>query len=203
MHVAGHWIIELGELAALGKADITKVRSYLSRNEDVYRPPYGRSIVHRPRQCVFIATSNEPEPLKDAAGNRRFWPVTVGTIDTDALARDRDQIWAEVVEMYRSGMKWWFTDPSIIEESIAEQASRMELHVWHDPVSIWCQDREAVTVVEVLQNALKKDPSHWTQTDKVSVVRCLQGMGWKQTQRRVGGRNTKVYLNPEMLCSES
>jgi Virulence-associated protein E len=86
-HLKGHWILEMGELAALNRAELTTVRSWMSRSEGVYRPAYGRQLVYLPRQCVFIATSNEGEPLKDTTGNRRFWPVDVGLIDTHMPCR--------------------------------------------------------------------------------------------------------------------
>jgi predicted P-loop ATPase len=108
MHMRGHWILELSELAALNRAELNTVKSWMSRVEDIYRPSYGRTIIHCPRMCVFIATSNEGEPLKDTTGNRRFWPIQVGMIDTDVLLRDKDQIWAEALELYRSGATWWF-----------------------------------------------------------------------------------------------
>jgi predicted P-loop ATPase len=201
MHMAGHWILEMGELAALNKAALTTVKSWMSRSEDVYRPAYGRSIIHQPRQCVFIATSNEGEPLKDTTGNRRFLPVEVGDIDTDALARDKDQLWAEAVELYNAGAPWWFTDETLIQDATREQASRVELHVWYDPIEQWCVNREFVTVSEILDNCIRKDQQTRNQADKINVVRCLQAMGWKLAKRRINGRSTKVYLNPEFLES--
>jgi predicted P-loop ATPase len=199
MHMRGHWILELGELAALGKAELTTIKSWMSRAEDVYRPSYGRIIVHQPRQCVFIATSNEGEPLKDTTGNRRFWPVEVGTIDIQALAADKDQLWAEALELYRAGALWWFTDESIIEAARREQTARLDLPVWHDPINRWCVDRELVTITDILEQGLHKEKARQTQADKINVVRCLQVMGWKPTRRRIDGKVSRVYLNPEML----
>ena len=200
MHMTGHWILELGELASLNKAALVTVKSWMSRSEDIYRPAYGRTIVHRPRQCVFIATSNEGEPLKDTTGNRRFWPVEVGRIDTDALADEKDQLWAEALDLFRAGAPWWFTDAATIEAARNEQTSRLDLHVWHDRIKYWCVDREYVTVAEVLDSAIKKDAAQQTQADKMNVVRCLQTMGWPLARRRVNGLPTKVYLNPEMIA---
>ena len=202
MHVSGHWILEMSDLAALNKAALTTVKSWMSRSEDVYRPPYGRAIIHQLRQCVFMATSNEAEPLKDTTGNRRFWPVEVGYIDLEALARDKDQLWAEALELYRAGNEWWFKDETTIEAARQEQSGRLDLHVWHDAIERYCDGKEFVTVAEVLDQCIHKDQQARTQADKINVVKCLQTMGWTLTQRRLAGKPTKVYKNPNWTSEE-
>ena len=199
MHVKGHWILELQELAALNKAALNTIKAWMSRSEDIYRPPYGRHVIHQARQCVFVATTNDYEPLRDTTGNRRFWPVDVNRIDTDALAEAKDQLWAEAVEMYHDGTQWWFTDDRVIAEAEVEQKERVDQHVWYDSILKWCVDREFTTVTEILDGAIGKDKPHRTHADKISVVRCLQQMEWRMVRRRINGQVTRIYLNPEWL----
>ena len=74
----GYWILEIGELAGLRKAEVETLRSFLSRQNDIYRASFGRRATPHPRQCVFIGTTNaESGYLRDTTGNRRFWPVKV------------------------------------------------------------------------------------------------------------------------------
>ena len=91
----GVWIYELSELAGLRRTEIETLKSFISKTEDNARPAYGRFRVDQPRRCVFVGTTNDTEYLRDATGNRRFWPVRTGIVDLDALRRDRDQLWAE------------------------------------------------------------------------------------------------------------
>ncbi len=74
----GFWIVEIGELAGMKKADIDKVKAFLSTSDDKYRHSYGKVVESHPRQCIIIATVNgERGYLRDITGNRRFWTIKV------------------------------------------------------------------------------------------------------------------------------
>jgi Virulence-associated protein E/RepB DNA-primase from phage plasmid len=91
----GVWIYELSEISGLNKSEVEKTKAFASRQFDRARMSYGRFSEARGRQTVFVGTTNEHKYLKDRTGNRRFLPLKTGTIDLDALRRDRDQLWAE------------------------------------------------------------------------------------------------------------
>lgn len=97
------WVLEMGELSSMNRADVNQLKEFVSRATDRIRMPYGRLAENIHRQCIFIGTTNSDEYLKDTTGNRRFWPVKVGECDTDALARDRDQLMAEAVFAWELG----------------------------------------------------------------------------------------------------
>jgi predicted P-loop ATPase len=96
--IAGIWIMELGELVGMKKADKEALKSYLSTGCDRYRPAYGRYVIERPRLTCFVGTSNQDEQLTDVTGNRRFW-----IIKCDQFIKEPDnipQIWAEIKAKY-------------------------------------------------------------------------------------------------------
>ena len=106
--VQGVWIMEVGELAGMRKAEAETIKLYISKQVDRFRPAYGRRLQEFPRQCIFIGTTNETQFLRDTTGNRRFWVVDTpnkpskdmwAELTPDTVAK----IWAEAVEIYRKG----------------------------------------------------------------------------------------------------
>lgn len=99
--ILGNWIIELGEMAAVGKGDQKRIKQFITSTEDEFRQAYGRRSNRYPRQCIFVATTNDELPLKDDTGGRRWWIVDVKSkwFDKD-IPLEIDQIWAEAVQVY-------------------------------------------------------------------------------------------------------
>lgn len=105
--VQGVWIMEVGELAGMRKAEAETIKLFISKQSDRFRQAYGRRIKDYPRQCIFIGTTNEQQFLRDTTGNRRFWVVdtpntprlSIWDLD-DAAIRS---IWAEAVKLYKDG----------------------------------------------------------------------------------------------------
>jgi putative DNA primase/helicase len=101
--------VELAELSALRKSDVEAVKNFISKREDTYRGAYARRVKTHKRQCVFFGSTNDDEFLKDATGNRRFFPVAVKrTRKTHIIFEPKfdaivDQLWAEAMEGYMLG----------------------------------------------------------------------------------------------------
>lgn len=101
-HLQGLWIVELVEMQATKKADNEQIKAFLSTLCDRARLSYERRTADFPRQCVFAATTNEHEFLKDQTGGRRFWIVELEASEY-ALKPDLEieQVWAEVFHLYK------------------------------------------------------------------------------------------------------
>ena len=152
--ISGIWIAEIGELAGMKKADIEKVKAFLSTSDDKYRPSYGRVVESHPRQSVIVATVNgERGYLRDVTGNRRFWVVKCH--QKEALRKfsftpeERDQIWAEAMQIWRGGEKLYLEGELLCE---AEEAQREAMEA----------DERIGMVGEYLETLL---PGNWDSMD--------------------------------------
>ena len=79
----GAWLIELGELAGMRKAQVDEVKHFVTKRVDIFRVAYGKRNEHFPRRCVFFATSNVNTPLRDTTGGRTW----AGTCAVPVLER--------------------------------------------------------------------------------------------------------------------
>ena len=108
----GHWIIEMSEmLATVNAKSIEDIKSFLSRQKETYRIPYQTYAEDRPRQCIFVGTSNNLDFLPlDRTGNRRFAPVLVhqDRVEKHILEDEKEsreyivQAWAEAMVIYKN-----------------------------------------------------------------------------------------------------
>ena len=188
MQTRGVWIIELSELDSLSHSEVARIKAFMSRTTDRFRPPYGMRLVESPRQCVFAGTVNHSTYLRDETGGRRFWPITCGRIDVDALARDRDQLWAEAKERFDAGAVWWLESAELVQMATDQQIDRYEGDPWEEVIAAWLDSHPSVSIREVLEKCLQKAHALWTQTDKNRAARCLRALGWERYRERHGSR---------------
>ena len=120
------WVVELGELSSIKRSDVEQVKAHLSKQVDIYRAAYARRVLEHPRQCVFCGTTNEALFLKGDTGNRRFWVIPVVAELrkyrdwSEAIRRDRNQLWAEAVHYYKQG------EPLYLSEELEAQAKQRQ-----------------------------------------------------------------------------
>ena len=181
----GYWIMEIGELAGMKKADIDKVKAFISRQDDKYRASFGRRVTPHPRQCVFFGTTNSENGfLRDVTGNRRFWVVkTPGTGEKkpwEISDEDVKQIWAEALYRVKEGEKLYL--PVDLEGYAKdEQASAMEQ-----------DDREGI--VDSYLNMLL--PENWDDMDVYARREFIRG----DTTAPIGVKERDAVSNMEIWC---
>lgn len=179
IHSSGVWLWEMAENYALNKSDVNNAKMFLSAQSDRFRPSYGRTPITRHRQVVFVSTTNEPSFLTDGTGNRRFWPVTIGRIDLEALKRDRDQIWAEAMELFEKGEPWWLEDTFE-----ADLFNYQQDYIIDDPWEIAinkCGDRYPKGFInDDVFNMLGVNPSRQTRADNKRLNNLCQTLGYRR-----------------------
>lgn len=122
--VRGAWIIEIPELEGFYKQDMNVIKSFVSKQSDTYRPAYGREQIKVPRTCVFFATTNDGDFLRDSSGNRRFWIVQCGEPQaplSELTPSEVAQVWAEAKIIYDSGKEQLYLSKEESEELAKRQ----------------------------------------------------------------------------------
>lgn len=196
----GVWIMELGELTAMRKAEVDHLKAFVSRCEDRYRPPYGKSVKTYLRRCVFVGTTNGASYLRDSTGNRRYLPVATNAIDLEALRRDRDLLWAEASVAEAEGES--LVLPSHLWSDAAEKQGdrlvddpwidRLRLHIASSP------ERTRFSSQELLEFALEVPCSRQNQHEAKRVATLMARLGWQHKSNvRIGSQSVTGYVSPE------
>lgn len=185
--IQGNWLIEIGELSGMKKADIEKVKSFVSTTDDKYRASYGRVVESHPRQCVIFATVNGDGRgyLRDITGNRRFWIVKCNQTLQKRMWDEndknyRDQFWSEAKEIYESGEELYL-EGSLLDIATDYQNEALE------------QD-ERVGIVEQYLNRLL--PKNWHEMDLYKRRSFLNGDDFiceKGTIQRTEVSNAEIW----------
>jgi predicted P-loop ATPase len=183
----GRWIVEAAELGGLRRADVERLKSFLSRRTDTARLAYGRMATERARHFVVIGTTNDAAYLNDSTGNRRFWPVAVGRIDVPAIARDRDQLWAEAARLEARGQVVRL-DPRLWQRAVAAQEERRLEDPWEQELGAllgarvgWLQSQDAWALVGL------HDVGRRAQAEGARLGKALRKLGFERVKRKRAG----------------
>ena len=181
----GHWIIEMSEMIATVNArSIEDIKSFISRQKETYKIPYETHPEDRPRQCVFVGTSNSMDFLPlDRTGNRRFAPVQVHPerVEKHILENEKEarayiiQAWAEAMELYRSN-----THELKLSKATEEYLREMQKQFMPEDTKVgiiqaWMDatEEEYVCSMMIYREALRHDteePKQWEIREINSIV---------------------------------
>jgi predicted P-loop ATPase len=192
-HLRGKWLwlVEVAEMHSFDRATSLKIKSYITRQEERYRPRYGRLEVHEPRQCAFIGTTNKEAYLRDETGGRRFWPVKTGKIDIAALRRDRDQLFAEGLVRFNNKEPWWPDSEFERQHIKPQQADRYEADPWEETIRNYLAFKSKVTVTEVA-HAIGIETARVSRAEQNRIMATLTDLGWKRSKRS-GASGTRYW----------
>jgi len=134
MKSMGCLIIELSELSGLSKKDDEEIKHWITLQYEDVRLPYAREMTRYYRQSILGASTNKYDYLRDPTGSRRFWPAKVGNrIDIEGIRRDKEQLWAEAVHVYKNGI-YLGPEGDEIELANSERSKRLTQDPWADMV---------------------------------------------------------------------
>lgn len=195
LQLQGNCIVELAEGVASKKADIDRVKQFLTIEEDEFRQPYGKHTGRYPRRCVFAITDNENKVLKDPTGNRRFLPMKVDI--TDVPKEDRvynipdeyiEQVWAEAKVLYEEDNNL-FIKPEFEDDLRRLREDNTDFVI------------DMARLEELIQRPIPLPPSVWRKVDGKSRLNYYKyGTIDEDLEDIVGAHDDKLYYTYKYLC---
>lgn len=186
----GKWLIEIPEIDKLFRQETSDIKAFLSKQVDSYRAPYARVSQDNPRECVFVGTTNRSDYLRDETGNRRFWPVKITGLNTAAIERDRDQLWAEAVSLYRANTPWWITDNEheVLSMAVEQQSARLFEHPWQSRIEDHLSKCGGEITMGDVFAGLGIPIANMRGNDARTIAACLTVAGWEKVRQPSGAR---------------
>jgi len=196
MKMAASWICEWGEIERIfGQKDTSTIKAFITRREDVFRRPWGRTMEKTPRRSIIVASTNRDDFLSDPTGNRRYWVVKCEhQLDVDKLTEDRDKLWAAAVASLKNGQQWWLTKE---EEALRTDKNKdfTSEEVWFEKIQCYVNSlyEGKCTTSEVLEQALKVEIAHQDRSGQIRVAKVLGELGWKKKK----SHGVILWVKPE------
>jgi predicted P-loop ATPase len=192
------WICEWSEIDCMSsKVYHGTIKHFLSKQDDHYRLPYGRSTQRLPRRSVIVGTTNRTDFLVDPSGSRRFWvvPTLLDQIPLKELESEREAIWGEAVERYLAGESW-----QLPEEFWGRQAednrNYEQTDPWEDVLEDYLATQEGADVTP-LELFIKLEgmgyPVTRSKRDEMRLGDLLRRLGWERTRTSRGGKQIRVW----------
>lgn len=184
-----HWLVEWAELGRVLREDrVEIVKSFLSRTEDCFRPPYGRHVVRFPRRFVVCASTNLSNCLPDVTGNRRFWVIEADKIFLNDVAANRDRFLSAAMRYVLHGGEWWLSQE---EQAMSDERNRDYFaDDFLQGLELLLVGMNEVTTPDlVAQLGMPKGKKSERQ-----IAQALRTLGWKQEIKRVANGIRRVWM---------
>ncbi|MDO8284966.1 MAG: VapE family protein [Rhodoferax sp.] len=202
----GKLVIELGELRGLASRDAEHIKGFITRGIEEWVPKYREQPVRFSRRCVFMGTSNKRDFLADETGERRWLPFQCGPCDPEAIARDREQLWAEGRNLFMAGGVL-FRDAERL--AAAEHEAFTSHDEWESAVQEWLSrpdhsgvcpgGRRYLTARAVLFGAMGLPDSQQSAQHQRRIKKVLLRLGYRDVNTMIDGRRQRGYEAPSLF----
>lgn len=203
----GKLIIELDELKGLGARDSEHIKSFISRTYEEWIPKFCEMNTRYPRRSVFFGTSNKDDFLADETGNRRWLPFKCGMCDPEAIARDREQLWAEARELFKADGVLHRGAELLAK---AEHELFVETDEWDNAVQDWLHQpdfitgrtpygREFLTSRVVLKEVFQIGDAQQTRPHMQRVKKVLIRLGYTYENKRIDHERRRGFTPPSLF----
>ena len=192
MALTNNLLVNLDELDAIRPSQQAALKQTLSKIKVNGRTIYGSSQQDRPRYASFVATTNNPHPLSDVTGSRRFICIEVpdGQYIDNAGEIDYEQLYAQLVyEVNELKAPYWFTNEQVARIQALNQNYTDEKDIAEIIEACFRKPNEgekvkAMNCTQMLELISKEYPSFKkTVSTKVHLGLAMKDLGFEHTER--------------------
>jgi hypothetical protein len=184
---------EMAEMRGLRGSEIERVKAFITRTHEKWIPKYKEFATHYPRRFLLIGTTNDEEFLPADSEHRRWLPLHTSQVDVAAIKRDREQLWAEALEIWMAdGIHWQGMD----ELAADARKNAAGSDSWIEEISVWLGDNPVayVRLHDVMASAIGLDIRHTNRSHELRVGRALRELGYERTTVKHNGRAIKAWV---------
>lgn len=192
MALTNNLLVNLDELDAIRPSQQALLKQLLSKSKVNGRPIYGCSQEDRPRYASFVATTNNPHPLSDVTGSRRFICIEIpeGLFIDNSGEIDYLQLYAQLVyEVCELNAPYWFNNDQVarIQELNLNYTDEKDIAEIVEACFRKPKDGEKVVKMnctQILDEIAKEFPSlKKTMSTKVHLGYAMKNLGFNHTER--------------------
>ena len=192
MALTNNLLVNLDELDAIRPSQQAALKQTLSKIKVNGRTIYGSSQQDRPRYASFVATTNNPHPLSDVTGSRRFICIEIpdGQYIDNVGEIDYEQLYAQLVyEVNELKAPYWFTNEQVARIQELNQNYTDEKDITEIIEACFRKPNEgekvkAMNCTQMLELISKEYPSlKKTVSTKVHLGLAMKDLGFEHTER--------------------
>jgi predicted P-loop ATPase len=192
MALTNNLLVNLDELDAIRPSQQASLKQTLSKIKVNGRTIYGSSQQDRPRYASFVATTNNPHPLSDVTGSRRFICIEIpeGQYIDNSGEIDYEQLYAQLVyEVNELKAPYWFTNEQVARIQQLNLDYTDEKDIAEIVEACFRKPNEgekvkAMNCTQMLELISKEYPSlKKTVSTKVHLGLAMKDLGYEHTER--------------------
>jgi len=191
MALTNNLLVNLDELDAIRPSQHAALKQTLSKSKVNGRPIYGCAQEDRPRFASFVATTNNPHPLTDATGSRRYICLTIpeGQYIDNVGDIDYEQLYAQVLyELRELKAPYWFNNDEVarIQQLNLNYMAQKDIGEMVEACFRKPKEGETVKTIsgkEMLQHMKLQYPSlQITHSTKVNLGKAMKDLGYEHKE---------------------
>lgn len=197
----GNWFLEVAEMFGVNDSNQERIKSFLSRQDDVHRLPYDRLTERLKRQSVFCGSSNKLAYLFGEDGNRRFWPIKCEKINIPWLKENKDQLFAEARDRWQNGEDL-FLNEELYEMAKKVQTEKLNVNeVWLEIIEEYLTHKDSTSMKEILEKCLHLEVKELQNRSYViNVGRILKKLGFEKKDTSLKGSDRYIYIRESVVA---